>query len=281
MTRWPALASPLVSLLWIAVWGLPALADDLASEDAVPEVAKLSGKDIYSRVLENRLRASYMQEVLTSVDAAGNGQKSSLWIRFKDYRDDVGKTEEAVQAKFLIKYTDPRDMRGAGYLVIQNEGRPDDQFIYFPSNRKVKRVNLSDTILGTDFSVEDIVPRGLEDSEYQRLPDAIVDELPCYVVEVRPREIAESQYARLEIYVHRERWIPVQTRYWDKAGVAVKEYRIDAGSIDDVKGVSVARLSEMRSLQEKSATRREVLNIDHEPDIRDSMFSIPKLKSRR
>ncbi len=252
----------------------------VGTEDAVPESSALTGKEIFARVLENRLLASDQRETLSSSDAAGNTQVSALRLRYKDFRDAGEAAGKRVLSKSLLKYTKPRDMKGSGYLVIQNEGRPDDQFVYFPSARKVRRVNLGESILGTDFSMEDILPRELEDSLYKRVADETEKGEACYVIDVFPKADSGSQYSRLRVFVHREHWIPIRTRYWDAAGIEVKEYRANPDEIETIRGIAVPRQSTMRSLLDQTRTERVITKLETEPDLRESMFSIRRLERR-
>ena len=72
----------------------------------------------------------------------------------------------------LVKFNDPPDMRHTGYLMITNVDRSSDQFVYRPSDRKVRRVRLDGmTVMGTDYTFDDITYRDMSDATYTRLPD--------------------------------------------------------------------------------------------------------------
>ena len=119
-------------------------------------------------------------------------------------------------SKTLVRYVYPFDVRFSGYLVISNHERINDQFVYYPSRRKVVRVNLrSEAVFGTDFCYEDVIPREIEESDYERVADETVDGMPVYVVEVVPKPFTASEYSRVRVYVEKERFVPLRTRYWD------------------------------------------------------------------
>ena len=48
--------------------------------------------------------------------------------------------------------------------------------------------------MGSDLSYEDMSNRDLEENEYKRLEDDMVDSIACYVLEVVPKKDAISSY---------------------------------------------------------------------------------------
>ena len=256
---------------------LPDVAAPVPSEDALPDGA-MSGREIYERVLANRFRASFQKERIVAADPGGATKETTLWTRWKDYRDEHGRPTDKVLSKTLVKYTAPRDVRHSGYLVIQKEDGPDDQFVYMKSARRVRRVAMGESIMGTDFSLEDIVPRNIETSDYTRSVDEMIKDVACYVVEVVPRADADSDYSRLLVYVEKDHFVTLRTRYWDRDGVEVKVFDALPSTLTEVRGVWVATEGRMRSLVDGTTTTLYVDEIDPEAPTRDSIFSLSNLQ---
>ena len=149
----------------LALGAGPALGDDLGpTEDALPsDDAHLTGKDIYSRVAENRFR-SYIQNIsLFSSDRGGSEQETRLTITWENFREKED-SDPGVLSKTVVRYTHPFEVRYTGYLMLNNLDRANDQFVYLASRRRIRRINLrGENLFGTDFSFEDVVPRELED----------------------------------------------------------------------------------------------------------------------
>jgi hypothetical protein len=229
-----------------------------AAEDVEPSGP--SGREIYDRVLANRFD-SYQQDArLVSGDRAHNEQESRMTVLWKSFRDEQGEPRKDALSKTRIRYTHPFDLRFSGYLIINNRDRPDDQFVYLNSRRRIRRVNLrGEPVLGSDFSFEDVVPRELEDADYRRLPDEQLDGRGVYVVEVTPRAGTESEYSRFQSWIDRDRDVVLQTVYWDTTGVKVKELRSPAADVQQFDGVWVPMRTEMRNLLTGGYT---VLHID-------------------
>jgi hypothetical protein len=141
-------------------------------------------------------------------------------------------------------------------------------------------VNLRrEAVFGTDFTFEDIVPREIEDGDYQRQPDATVDGRPVYVVEVVPKTHANSEYSRFVIHVEKENCVPLLTRYWDERGVEVKELRVPAASVREMEGVHVPMELTMRNLQLDTFTTLRVEELEPNPDLERKTFDLRRLES--
>ena len=250
-----------------------------ASVEDDPDAA-LTGREIYERVLANRHRTIFQKQEMISTDAGGGSYTTELWTRWKDGRDEEGRPVKGTISKTLSKYTKPSNVRGVGYLIVQKDGRSNDQFVYFPSAKRVRRVSLGDSIMGTDFTIEDIVPREIETSDYERAADSSRDGVPCFVIYVVPKPDSGSQYSKLEVHVEKEHYVPIYTRYWSHDEVEIKHYATKAADIELVDGVWLTRHGTMTDVVESSATTLNVLEIEPNAKIKDSLFSVRTLEQR-
>jgi hypothetical protein len=248
------------------------------AEDAEP--AGPSGREIYDRLLANRFDTYQQDARLVSGDRANNEQESRMTVLWKSFRDEQGEPRKGALSKTLIRYTHPFDLRFSGYLVINNRDRSDDQFVYLASRRRVRRVNLrGEPVLGSDFSFEDVLPRELEEADYRRLPDERLDDRDVYVVEVTPKAGTDSEYSRFQSWIDRERWVALQTVYWDTPGVKVKELRAPAGEVKQFDHVWVPMRSEMRNLQTGGYTVFHIDEMVGNPQVDDGEFDPRRLES--
>jgi hypothetical protein len=256
------------------------LAPGVGAEPAAPPDPALTGKQIYARVLENRLESFTQESILESGDRAGRIQRTELLMHFKDFRDAEDLPSRGVLSKTLVKYTHPFDLRHSGYLVIQNHERPSDQFVYFPTRRRTVRVSLrGKAVFGTDFSFEDVIPRELEEATYRRLEDGKVDGTPTYVVEALPTQLMDSEYSRFVFYVDPTSFVPLWTRYWDLADVEIKELRIDARDLKRFGEVYVPMKLTMRHLLLESHTTLRVTRFVPDPPMPESLFEMRRLEA--
>ena len=180
----------------------------------------------------------------------------------------------------VAEYSHPFDLRYAGYLIQMNHQRANDQFIYYPSRRRVVRVNLrGEAVYGTDFSFEDVIPREVEDFAYRRLPDEAYQEIPVYVVELFPRENADSAYSKIRVFVDRKRHVVLRSRYWNSAGVEVKEFASAPGSVEQFDGVWVTQECTMRNLLLDSYTKLIISELVPNPELAQDAFDLGRLES--
>jgi outer membrane lipoprotein-sorting protein len=258
-----------------------ARADDLATPTLSTQLEALSGREIYERVLENSFDSFIQKSALISGDRGGNEQTSRFKMWFEDLRDEKKEQPQgSVIARSLVQYTHPFDIRHSGYLILSKLDAVNDQFVYLSSQRRVKRVNLrGEAVFGTDFSFEDILPRQIEDAEYERLSDAKTSGIDCFVVEAIPRQHAKSEYSRMQVYIDKHRYVPILTRYWDDREVEVKELRSEPDRIQEIDGVFVPRRMTMRHLKLESYTTLELEEIDPNPALSKSTFELRRLES--
>jgi len=247
--------------------------------DAAASDAALDGEEIYRRVQRNRLHSYVQQARLVSGDRGPNDQEMKIRVTWKSYRDDEEKPTRDFYSKTLIFYEQPFDVRFTTYLVIDNVDRVNDQFVYLPSRRRVRRVNLrGESLLGTDFSFEDVVPREAEGATHRRLPDEVHEGIPCFVVEAIPKPEAGSDYSRFVLTVEKEHYVPLRTRYWDGAGVEIKELRADPKSIQRFENAWIPLRAKMRHLVQESWTELEIEKIEANPALSDGVFELRRLE---
>lgn len=277
MNRIASLAGLALASLGIGFgWAGAAAADDLEPEGFADG---LSGQDIYQQVLDNRFRSFTQVSRLISADRRGRTQESRFRMKWQDLRNGDGMPEDGVLTRTMVRYTHPFDLRHSGYLILVNDQRSPDQFVYYPSRRRVVRVSLrSEAIYGTDFSFEDVVPREAGDFRYRRRPDEEFRGVDVYVVELFPEEIAKSEYSRIRVFIDQQRSVVLRARYWDEAGVEVKEFRAPPELVRDFDGVFVPTRAVMKHLLNDSATTLVIDEIDANPAFDDETFNLRRLE---
>ena len=76
--------------------------------------------------------------------------------------------------KGLTIFDEPKDVRGTAFLNHSHTGAPDDQWLYLPSVKRVKRIasrNKSGPFMGSEFAYEDLSSFELEKFKFQWLRD--------------------------------------------------------------------------------------------------------------
>jgi hypothetical protein len=253
--------------------------------ETMPEGSELTGREIYDRLLKNRNHSAEQWQRVVSRSPDGSEQSMRFSVHWKDYRKDTPPSERAaddVVSKTFVRFTHPFDMRHTAYLMIGYEDLPDLQYVYRPSLRSVQRIRLKGVgIMGSDFTFDDIAFESIDDGNYRRLPDEIVQGESVYVVEAIPKPKVESNYSRTLVYIEKEHHVLLRSRLWDKSNIEVKELNSVRATIEDFDGVWVARESTMRNLHEGTTSTLHVEKLDPNADLSDHHFSKSRLYQGR
>jgi len=257
-----------------------------AAAPAPPE-SELTGKQIYERALENRFYTYRQQLQMASGNRAANVQRTELEMKYLSYRG----IDERILSKTIAKYSKPADVRHMGYLVIKKTDGSEDQFIYRPSARRVRRINLrGESVFGTDFSMEDVLPREIEDATYKRTPDSEIDGVPVFVVEVYPKPEKKSEYSKFVAYLEKENYVTIRNDYWDERDIMIKQLNAELDSIEsfegqerngDPKTIWVPRRTKMTQLATGNYTDLHVKKLRLDVTLRKRDFSERQLTASR
>ena len=133
---------------------------------------------------------------MTMVLRDRHGRESVRRMRFKvlEVKGDGDKS--------LFVFDRPRDVKGTALLTHVHVNTPDDQWLYLPALKRVKRINAarrSGSFMGSEFSYEDMSSSEVEEYTYKYLRDEPCAELTCTVTEQFPRD-KKSGYSRKVVW---------------------------------------------------------------------------------
>ncbi len=146
------------------------------------------------------------------------GQESRRSIRVKTLEVD-GDGD-----KSLTIFDDPRDVKGTAFLSFTHALVPDDQWLYLPALKRVKRIsssNKSGPFMGSEFAYEDLTSQEVEKYAYRWLRDEVLEGRECMVIERIPA-YENSGYTRQVVWVDKEMWQPLQVEYYDRKDALLK-----------------------------------------------------------
>ena len=113
-----------------------------------------------------------------------HGQESVRQIRV------VNLEMEGDGDKGLTVFDEPRDIKGTAFLSYSHALVADEQWIYLPALKRVKRIsssNKSGPFMGSEFAYEDISSFEIPKYNYLYLRDEVLDGIDCFVLELRPQ----------------------------------------------------------------------------------------------
>ena len=99
---------------------------------------------------------------------------------------------------FSLRFDRPRDIKGTAFLSFTHAVGADDQWLYLPALKRVKRIssnNKSGPFLGSEFAYEDFSSQEVAKYKYKYLRDEEYKDMPCFVLERYPVD-KNSGYTR-------------------------------------------------------------------------------------
>ena len=133
---------------------------------------------------------------LTMVLRDRQGRESVRQMRFK-VLEVTGDGD-----KSLFMFDQPRDVRGTALLTHAHVDTQDDQWLYLPALKRVKRISAarrSGSFMGSEFSYEDMSSPEVEEYAHKYLRDEPCGELTCTVTEQVPLD-EKSGYSRKVVW---------------------------------------------------------------------------------
>lgn len=129
----------------------------------------------------------------------------------------------------LTIFDKPADVKGTALLTYSHGLDPDDQWIYLPALKRVKRIsskNRSGPFMGSEFAFEDMSAFELEKYSYRYLRDEACSALQCFVSEWVPL-YEHSGYSRMESWHDQEAYRLQRIDFFDRKNKHVKTLRLD------------------------------------------------------
>jgi hypothetical protein len=120
--------------------------------------------------------------------------------------------------KGLTVFDQPRDVKGTGFLNFSHAIKPDEQWLYLPALKRVKRIssrNKSGPFMGSEFAYEDLSSFEIEKYDYNYIKDERVNDLDCYVVEQTPND-KYSGYTKLIVWIDKVHYRVQKIDFYDR-----------------------------------------------------------------
>lgn len=125
----------------------------------------------------------------------------------------------------LTIFDTPRDVKGTAFLSFSHKEGDDDQWLYLPALKRVKRIssrNKSGSFMGSEFAYEDIASQEIEKYTYRYLRDEHYAGLDCFVMERYPVDTKNSGYTRMVSWLDKGEYRPLKVEYFDRKGMHLK-----------------------------------------------------------
>ncbi|NVJ50372.1 MAG: outer membrane lipoprotein-sorting protein [Gammaproteobacteria bacterium] len=160
--------------------------------------------------------SSSAKMVMTLISKSGDTSVRQIRVKSLEVENDGDKS--------LTIFDEPKDVEGTAFLSFSHAQEPDEQWLYLPALKRVKRIssaNKSGPFMGSEFAFEDLSSFEIEKYTYQYLRDDVIDGQPVFVVESYPT-YEYSGYTRLINYIDQKEYRILKTEYYDRKNALLK-----------------------------------------------------------
>ena len=121
-------------------------------------------------------------------------------------------------------FNEPADVKGTALLTFSHKVDDDDQWLYLPALKRVKRItssNKSGSFMGSEFAFEDIGSQEVEKFTYKFLREEDYEGQACFLLERYPVS-KYSGYTRQVVWMDKAEYRPWRIDYYDRKGSLLK-----------------------------------------------------------
>ena len=132
--------------------------------------------------------------------------------------------------KSLSIFDKPADVKGTAFLTYSHAIKPDEQWLYLPALKRVKRINSknkSGPFMGSEFAYEDLASQEVAKYTYKYIRDEKIrtrefpDGVDTFVIERYPA-YEYSGYTRQLAWVNKERYVAEKIEFYDRKNALLK-----------------------------------------------------------
>ncbi|MCC7441414.1 MAG: outer membrane lipoprotein-sorting protein [Bdellovibrionales bacterium] len=125
--------------------------------------------------------------------------------------------------KSLSEFDWPADVKGTKMLTWTHKTGDDDQWLYMPAIKRIKRISSRDrtgSFMGSEFAYEDLGSQEVEKYSYKFMRDDTLNGRAAWMIERVPT--GKSGYARQVVWMDQEYLNPLRLEYYDRKNELLK-----------------------------------------------------------
>lgn len=248
---------------------------------AIPAWAKPNGAELMRGNFYATKVSGFVGGVtLTLINQSGEQRVRKMTVRSKLRSNGI---DSAVMTGFV----QPADIKGTGFLQVENSAGDDDIWVYLPALGKTRRIaanNKRDSFFGTDFSYGDILLPAVDKYEHTLLRNETLEGEDCYVVESRPidpKTRDDTGYARRVSWIDTRNQVERKVEYYDTKDVLLKtQLTFEVKEVEPQKGRWLAMRREMTNHQTGHKTLYVFDSFDLKGGLDDGEFTARRLEGQ-
>lgn len=237
---------------------------------------------------------------MEQVDARDDGDRSIADIEMVLIDKNGGRRSRKLISYGLDKKDDryslmiflaPADVRETGFLSYDYKarGKDDDQWLYLPALRRVKRIATKDktgSFVGSDFSYADLTKRRFLDYSYSFYPQKPEIEIygeKCWVICATPVDqdvIDETGYRKTINFIRQDNLVVIRSINYLQEGGKTKYY--DVKKLEEIDGIWTETEIHMTTKKGKSVLHQTILAMSNirfnEESVNHALFTTRRLE---
>jgi hypothetical protein len=159
-------------------------------------------------------------------NAGFKGEKAEIAMELVNAHGDVTNRKLTIEVlegagdgdKSRSTFTWPADVKGTRLLTWTHKQGDDDQWLYLPAVKRVKRIassNRSGSFMGSEFAYEDFGSQEVEKYTYKLLEEPKYEGRDVWLLERYPTD-KSSGYTRQVVWMDKEYKNPLRIDYYDR-----------------------------------------------------------------
>ena len=159
------------------------------------------------------------QMIMTLKNRAGKTSRRNIRIKTLEGKNDGDKS--------LSLFDEPADVKGTAMLTFSHGLKADDQWLYLPALKRVKRINSrnkSGPFMGSEFAFEDISSQEVNKYKYKYLREEACgdgNKWKCHVIERTPA-YKYSGYIKQLVWIDTQAYRAPKIMFYDRKNALLK-----------------------------------------------------------
>ena len=162
--------------------------------------------------------------------------------------------------KSISIFLNPKDVKGTKMLTHSHKTKDDDQWLFLPSFRRVKRISSrskSSSFMASEFSFEDLGSQEIEKYNFKLLKSIKTKSFVGWKIEKTPKK--KSGYTKMVMLVSKKHMTATQVKYFDRKKDLLKTSKLSDWRQYKVKGKNIWRAGKIHMIN--TQTKKESIFI--------------------
>lgn len=128
------------------------------------------------------------------------------------------------KSKTLTVFTKPAREKGIALLTHADISSEDDQWLYLPASKRVKKIassNVGASFRGSEFTYEDITSQHRDHYRFDLIRKEACGDKACFVIDRFPK-FSDSSYSKTRLYIDTENYLVRKGDFFDIENMLLK-----------------------------------------------------------